>query len=88
MIFVCNTGKDVDLEYPTEQGLKRELIGDVLGYYGEGISPGQLTPGTVITLKTSDVKPVGIYCEGYREGFPVIQIPEAIATITIPAPTP
>jgi hypothetical protein len=87
MIFICSTGQDREIEFLTEQGLKRELLGDVLGYYGEGISAGQITSGTVITLKTSDVKPVGIYCEGYREGFPVIQHPEAIGVITIPAPT-
>lgn len=87
MIFICDTGKDREIEYMTEQGMKRELLGDTLGYYGEGISDGQLTPGTVITLKTSDVKPVGVYCEGYREGFPVIEVPEAIAVITIPVPT-
>lgn len=88
MIFICDTGQDQEIEYMTEQGMKRELLNDTLGYYGEGISAGQLTPGTVITLKTSDVKPVGVYCEGYREGFPIIKVPEAIAVITVPAPTP
>ena len=88
MIFICATGQDQEIEFMTEQGIRRELLGDTLGYYGEGISDGQLTPGMVITLKTSDVKPVGVYCEGYREGFPVIKVPEAIAVITVPAPTP
>lgn len=88
MIFICSTGQDREIEFMTEQGLKRELLGDVLGYYGEGISAGQVQGGTVITLKTSDVKPVGIYCEGYREGFPVIQHPEAVGVITIPVPNP
>jgi hypothetical protein len=88
MIFICGTGQDRDIEFMTEQGLKRELLGDVLGYYGEGISEGQLAPGMVLTLKTSDLKPVGVYAEGYREGFPVVMHPEAIGVITVPAPTP
>jgi hypothetical protein len=88
MVFICSTGADQEIEYMTEQGMKRELLGDVLGYYGEGISDGQVTSGTVITLVTSTVKPVGVYSEGYREGFPVVKHPEAIATLTIPVPTP
>jgi hypothetical protein len=64
-----------------------QVIENVFGYYGVGVSDGQTEPGAVITTRYSDVKPVGIYAEGYHEGFPVLLEPEAMVVVTIPKPT-
>jgi hypothetical protein len=49
------------------------------------VSEGQTKPGAVITVKTSDVKPVGCWGESYAESFPVILDYEAVACVTVPA---
>lgn len=82
-IILCTTGRDAEIDLG-DDGVR--VIEDTFGYYGVGVSEGQSTPGAVITPKYSDVKPVGVYAEGYLEGFPILLEPEAIAVVTVPAP--
>lgn len=86
-IFICATGQDETVVYPTEEGLQTEIIEDTLGYYGIGISEGHPNPGLIITPRVREMKPVGFEVEAYQESFPVINQPEAIAVLTIPEPT-
>lgn len=83
-VMMCTTGRDMEIDLGDE-GV--QVIENVFGYYGVGVSDGQSEPGAVITTKYSDVKPVGIYAEGYEEGFPVLLEPEAMVVVTIPKPT-
>lgn len=83
-VMLCTTGRSMEIDLG-DDGV--QVIEDVFGYYGVGVSDGQTSPGAVITTKYSDVKPVGIYAEGYEEGFPVLLEPEAMVVVTIPKPT-
>ncbi|HEY9648634.1 MAG TPA: hypothetical protein V6C88_19795 [Chroococcidiopsis sp.] len=83
-VMLCTTGRSMEIDLGDE-GI--QVIEDVFGYYGVGVSDGQTEPGAVITTKYSDVKPVGVYAEGYEEGFPVLLEPEALVVVTIPKPT-
>ncbi|MDX2215512.1 MAG: hypothetical protein SFY66_19770 [Oculatellaceae cyanobacterium bins.114] len=83
-VMLCTTGRSLEIDLGDE-GI--QVIEDVFGYYGVGVSDGQTEPGAVITTRYSDLKPVGIYAEGYEEGFPVLLEPEALVVITIPKPT-
>ncbi len=86
-LIIGATGRDAQIEVPDDRGriLRRELIMNTLGYTGRGVSEGQTKPGAVITVKTSDVKPVGCWGESYAESFPVILDYEAVACVTVPA---
>jgi hypothetical protein len=83
-IMIASTGRDAEIDLGDE-GVR--VIDNTLGYYGVGVSDGQPAPGAVLTTRYSDLKPVGIYSEGYLEGFPVLMEPEAVVVITIPEPT-
>jgi hypothetical protein len=82
-IMICGTGRDAEIDLG-DDGIR--VIENTLGYYGVGVSDGQPAPGQVITTRYSDLKPVGIYAEGYLEGFPVLLDPECIVVVTIPDP--
>lgn len=84
MVFLGRTAQRVRVAPTASLGT---LLTSTIGYYGEGISAGQVDPGMIIRSRVSDLKPVGIYVEGYREGFPVIQNPKAIGVLTIPMPS-
>lgn len=86
LLIIGATGRTSEVEVPDDRGrlLRRQLINNVLGYTGRGVSEGQVAPGAVITVKTSDVKPVGCYGEAYAESFPVLLDYEAVVCITIP----
>lgn len=83
-VMLCQTGRDMEIDLG-DDGI--QVMENVFGYYGVGVSDGQSTSGAVITTKYSDVKPVGVYAEGYEEGFPVLLEPEAMVVVTIPKPT-
>lgn len=83
VIFLGSTPQRLRVAATATTGI---LLTSTLGYYGEGICRNQTNPGMVIASRVSELKPTGIYVEGYREGFPVIQQPRAISVITIPAP--
>lgn len=87
LLIIGASGRSQTLEIPDDQGriLRRELINNTLGYYGEGVSLGETEPGMVITVKSSDLKPRSVYAEGYREGFPVFLDHENVAVVTVPA---
>lgn len=86
-LIIGATGRDFEVEVPDDRGriLRRELIMNTLGFTGRGVSEGQTNPGAVITVKTSDTKPVGVWGEGYSESFPIILDYEAVACVTVPA---
>lgn len=83
-IMICGTGRNTEIDLGDE-GVR--VIDNILGYYGVGVSDGQPAPGAVLTTRYSELKPVGIYSEGYLEGFPVLLEPEAVVVVTIPDPT-
>ena len=85
VVFLGNTPQRVRVGATAGLGT---LLTSTLGYYGEGINLNQTTPGLTIATEVRELKPAGIYVEGYRNGFPVIQQPGAIAVLTIPLPTP
>lgn len=64
------------------------LLNNVFGYYGVGKSAGMASPGRHVYTEMQMRKPVGLYGESYQEGFPVIQVPEAIYVIQVLRPTP
>lgn len=84
-IMIANTGRDAEIDLG-DAGIR--VLPNTLGYYGVGVSDGQTDPGAVITTRYSELKPVGIYAEGYQEGFPVLLDAEAVVVVTIPDPTP
>lgn len=84
-VMVASTGRDQDLDLGDE-GLR--VVENTLGYYGVGVCVGQTQPGMVITPVFSERKPVGVYAEGYMEGFPILLDGEALVVLTIPKPTP
>lgn len=92
LLMLCTTGRDQELyeDYLLDDGsdIDQQIITDTFGYYGVGVSAGQTSPGAVITSEYKMLKPVGVYAEGYREGFPVLQEPEAIVCFTVDRPTP
>ena len=88
MLFICATGQSENLVYPTESGLKSQIVEDTLGYYGIGVSAGHSEPGLNISQEIRTSKPVGYKVEAYQDSFPVITQPEAIACLKIPVPTP
>ncbi|NES64674.1 MAG: hypothetical protein F6K24_05140 [Okeania sp. SIO2D1] len=86
-VIIGQTGDERDVDLGTGDAadeLQLETFKNTLGYYGEGTSIGQTNPGAVITPKVKDLKPIGVYVEGYREGFPVLLADEAVIVITIP----
>ncbi|MGH8000417.1 MAG: hypothetical protein ACREPR_13540 [Brasilonema sp.] len=89
LVLIGATGRDTEIiDYTDERDLKRQLIGDTLGYVGEGICDGQTQPGAVITVKTSELKPVGVYGEAYTNRFPLLLDYNAIRAWQILDPTP
>lgn len=84
VVFLGNTPQRTRVGSPLSTGT---LLTSTLGYYGEGINLNQTKAGLTIVSEVRELKPTGIYVEGYRNGFPVIQQPKAIAVLTIPMPT-
>lgn len=78
MIFLGLTGQDIDL---TTGADVVEILPNVLGYYAVGKATGQPTPGRVIQAKFKDDRPPRIEAQGWETTSPVINEPEAIATI-------
>jgi hypothetical protein len=63
------------------------LLNNVFGYYGVGKSAGMAGPGRHVHTELQLRKPIGMYGESYQEGFPVIQVPDAMYVIQFLRPT-
>lgn len=83
MLFVASTGRSEDVDLG-DAGL--QVVEDTLGYYAIGTAVGEDTPGRVIRGEARNLKPVGLYMQGFSSSAAVITEVEAIAAITIPRP--
>lgn len=87
LVFFCTTGRDE--QFVTGQDSDEvKIIPDVLGYYAIGTAVGQTAPGKIFKSTTKEMKPVGIYGQGFQTSFPVLTEPEAIIVLQIEQPTP
>lgn len=84
-ILLATTGRDRQLALPDNDPI---TLTDTFGYQAEGISIGAAAPGPVVTARYKDLKPVGIYTEGYVETFPMLLDIEYVYVIFFPRPTP
>lgn len=79
MIFVAQTGRDVELDLGDEEAL--EPLQNTLGYTAVGRAVGQADQGRVILVRQFEDKPPRLEAQGWETIAPVILEPEAIATI-------
>lgn len=77
MSFFCTTGRDQTVDTGTEQ----ITLSDTLGYSGVGRAAGQSSPGRKILVRHMEDKPPRIDGQGWQTSAPVVQEPEATATI-------
>ena len=82
--MIATTGRNEDVELPDGRLLTLE---NVLGYQATGLAVGEDRPGRVIRSETRNLKPVGLYAQGFATSAPVIVEPEGVAVINIPLPT-
>lgn len=79
MAFIGLTGRDQNIE---RGDLEPVVYHDTLGYTAIGRPAGQPAPGRVVKVNPKlDSKPPHIQGEAWQTSFPVVQDPEAIATI-------
>lgn len=84
LVFIATTGRSETIDLG-DAGL--QVIEDTLGYYAIGIAVGEDLPGRVIRAESRNLKPIGLYSQGFATSFPVPTEVEAVATITVPKPT-
>lgn len=84
LVFVAATGRPETLDLG-DAGL--QVVNDVVGYYAIGTAVGEDAPGRVIRAESRNLKPIGLYAQGFATAFPVPTEPEAIAVINVPKPT-
>jgi len=82
ILMVATTGRNAEVFTASET----IILENVLGYYGIGLAVGENNPGRVIRSVSSNMKPVGIYGQGFQASAPVLLASEAIAVIRIPEP--
>lgn len=82
LAFIATTGRSEDVFL----GDETITIENTLGYYGIGLAVGENNPGRVIRSESRNLKPVGIYGQGFQTSVPVLLASEAIGVITIPEP--
>jgi len=77
MTFFCTTGRDQTVDTPTEQ----ITLSDTFGYVGVGRAAGQSAPGRKILVQHKEDKPPRVDGQGWQTSAPVVQEPDATATI-------
>lgn len=83
LVIVATTGRNEDVELPDGQLLTVE---NVLGYQATGLAVGEDRPGRVIRSEARNLKPVGLYAQGFATTAPVLVEPEAVAVINVDLP--
>jgi hypothetical protein len=78
MVLLATTGQDEELV--AEEELR--LIQNTLGYHAVGRAAGQANPGRALWMEAYRNKPPRIEAEAWQTSLPVINEPEAIATIS------
>jgi hypothetical protein len=85
LCFFCTTGRDEEF-ISGEDADDVNIIPNTLGYYAIGTAVGQTAPGKVFGATTKNLKPIGIYGQGFQTAFPVVTEPEAIFVLNIQKP--
>lgn len=83
LVIVATTGRNEDVELPDGQLLTLE---NTLGYQATGLAVGEDRPGRVIRSEARNLKPVGLYSQGFATTAPVVIHPDAISVIEVPLP--
>lgn len=79
MTFICSTGRDASVDRADADPV---VLQNTLGYMAIGRAAGQPTPGRKLRMQAFDNKPPRVEVEGWETSLPVIQDPEATATIS------
>lgn len=87
LVLCASTGRQEEFMTGVD-GTDFEIVENTLGYYAIGTAVGEDNPGRVMRATSSNMKPVGMYCQGFASAFPVVQEPESIAVINVSKPTP
>lgn len=85
MVLIAETGRDASLDLGDTTVLAPELLdrlGNTVGYTAIGRPAGQRNPGRVVQAKFNDLKPQGVFAEGWQTAAPVVTVPDAIYVIT------
>lgn len=77
MTFFCTTGRDQTVDTGTDQ----IALSDTFGYVGVGRAAGQSAPGRKLLIQHKEDKPPRVDGQGWQTSAPVVQEPDATATI-------
>ena len=80
---IAQTARAAQVDLPDEV----RVLNDTLGYAAVGRAAGQAAPGIVVRAEVKENKPPRIEGEAWATAAPIILDPEAIACLTVPAPT-
>jgi len=87
LVLCAATGRTEEFMTGTDGG-EFEIVENTLGYYAIGTAVGEDRPGRVIRAESRNLKPVGMYAQGFATALAVIQEPESLAVINVSKPTP
>lgn len=83
MVFVAATGRSETIDLG-DAGL--QIVENTAGYYAIGTAVGEDAPGRVIRTESRNLKPVGIYGQGFQTSLPINQEAEGIGVISVLKP--